>query len=58
MSTSNTDYLLSILETIDGGKQLNVIDGKDVSENRNKVHSLNLEMHEELKGNKNVIKQY
>ncbi len=58
MSTCNTDYLLSILETIDGSKQSNMIDREKISENSNKAHTLNLELQEELKVNKNVIEQH
>ena len=58
MSTSNTDYLISILEKIDAVKQSKEIDGEKINENKKQTHSFNLEMHEELKANKNVIEQY
>ncbi len=58
MSTSNTDYLISILETIDAVKKSKEVDEEAMSENKNKTHSPNLEMHKELKVYKNVIEQY
>ena len=57
MSTSNTDYLLSILETIDGVSQLKK-DDEEESSKKNETHSFNLEMHEDLKVSKNVIEQH